>query len=150
MLLPCIDVNHFSKASFNFSYVPVFSLCCFSDEFWNASKIFSLFFFQVARVLPGILNWFATSSLGLPFSSSFNVLYFQSRSHFMMLPFCVHFCHVSHQQSNWNKFKGFKTFEYYSELTTVEYRRMEKLDSKTKIRITWWKICSGDPKICSI
>ena len=36
----------------------------------------SWFFFQVARVLPGILNWFATSLLGLPFSSSFNALYF--------------------------------------------------------------------------
>ena len=76
MLLPRIDVNHFSKASFNFSYVPVFTLCRFSDEFWKASKIFSLFFFQVARVLPGILNWFATSLLGLPFSSYFNALYF--------------------------------------------------------------------------
>ena len=39
-------------------------------------KIFSLFFFQVARVLPGILNWFATSLLGLPFSSSYNASYF--------------------------------------------------------------------------
>ena len=53
-----------------------FSLCRFSDEFWKASKIFSLFFFQVARVLPGILNWFATFLLGLPFSSSFNASYF--------------------------------------------------------------------------
>ena len=40
------------------------------------------------------------------------------------------------------KFKDFKTFEYYGmrietfELTTVEYRRIEKLDSETKIRIT--------------
>ena len=76
MLLPCINVNHFSKASFNFLYVPVFALCCFSDEFWNASKIFSLFFFQVARVVPGILSWFATSLLGLPFSSSYNASYF--------------------------------------------------------------------------
>ena len=74
MLLPRIDVNHFSKASFNFSYVPVFTLCRFSDEFWKASKIFSLFFFQVARVLPEILNWFAT--LVLPFSCSYNASYF--------------------------------------------------------------------------
>ena len=36
----------------------------------------SWLFFQVAKVLPGILNWFATSLLGLPFSSSFNALYF--------------------------------------------------------------------------
>ena len=76
MLLPRSDVSHFRKASFNFSYVPVFTLCCFSDEFWKASKTFSLFFFQVARVLPGILNWFATPLLGLPFSSYFNASYF--------------------------------------------------------------------------
>ena len=53
-----------------------FSLCRFSDEFWKTSKIFSLFFFQVARVLLGILIWFATPLLGLPFSSSFNDSYF--------------------------------------------------------------------------
>ena len=60
----------------------------------------------------------------------------------MMLPFSDHFYCVSHQQSNSSKFKDFKTFEYYGirietfELTTVEYRRMKKLDSETKIRIT--------------
>ena len=119
-------------------------------------RFFSFIFFQVARVLPEILNWFATSLLGVPFSSSYNVSYFQSRSHFMMLPFCGYFYRVSHQQSNWNKFKDFETFEYYGvrietfKLTAVEYRRMEKLDSKSKIRITWWKIRPGDPKICSI
>ena len=59
-----------------------------------------------------------------------------------MLPFCDYFYCVSHQQSNSNKFKDFKIFEYYGirietfELTTVEYRRMKELDSKTKIRIT--------------
>ena len=63
-----------SKASFNFSYVPVFTL---SFQWWilKSFKDF-LFFFQVARVLPGILNWFATPLLGLPFSSSFNASYF--------------------------------------------------------------------------
>ena len=77
-----------------------------------------------------MLNWFATSLLGLHFSSS------------LMLPFCGHFYCVSHQQLNSNKFKDFKIFEYYGirietfELTTVEYRRMKKLDSETKIRIT--------------
>ena len=60
----------------------------------------------------------------------------------MMLPFCGHFYCVSHQQPNSNKFKDLKTFEYYDirietfKLTTVEYRRMKKLDSETKIRIT--------------
>ena len=60
----------------------------------------------------------------------------------MMLPFSDHFYCVSHQQSSSSKFKDFKTFEYYGirietfELTTVEYRRMKKLDSETKIRIT--------------
>ena len=56
-----------------------------------------------------------------------------------MLPFHGHFYHVSHQHWNSNKFKDFKIFEYYSirnetfELTTVEYRRMNKLDSETEI-----------------
>ena len=60
----------------------------------------------------------------------------------MMLPFCSHFYRVSHQQSNSNKFKDFKTFEYYGtrikkfELTTVEHRMMKKLDSETKIQMT--------------
>ena len=60
----------------------------------------------------------------------------------MMLPFCGHFYRVSHHQSNSNKFKDFKTFEYYGirietfEITTVEYRKMKKLDSERKIRIT--------------
>ena len=145
MLLPRIDANHFSNASFDFLYAPVFTLCHFSDEFWKASNIFSLFLFQLARVLPAILNWFATSLLGLPSSSSFNASYFT-----------CHFYRVSHQQSNPNKFKDFKTFEYYGirietfELTTVEYWSMEKLDSVTKIRITCWKIRPRDPEICLI
>ena len=73
-----------------------------------------------------------------------------------MLLFCGYFYRVSHQQSNPNKFKDFKTFEYYGirietfELTTVEYWSMEKLDSITKIRITWWKIGPRDPEICLI
>ena len=83
-----------------------------------------------------------TSLLGLPLSSSFNtfVLYFQS--YFMMLPFCGHFYRVTYQQSNLNKSKDFKTFKYYGirietiELTIVEYRRIKKLDSETKIQIT--------------
>ena len=59
-----------------------------------------------------------------------------------MLPFCGHFYRVSHQQSNSNKFKDFQTFEFYGirietfELTMAEYRRMKKLDSQTKIRIS--------------
>ena len=32
------------------------------------------------------------------------------------------------------------------ELTTVEYLRMKKLDSETKIRITWWEIRPRDQK----
>ena len=86
--------------------------------------------------------------------ASYCVLYFQS--HFMMLPFCCHFYRVSHQQLDSNKFKDFKTFEYYDiqnetlKLNTLEHRRMKKLDSETKIPITWWKISPGDSKICSI
>ena len=57
----------------------------------------------------------------------------------MMLPFCGHFYRVSHQKLISNKFQ---VFEYYGirietfELAAVEYRRMKKLDSETKIRIT--------------
>ena len=130
----------------------------FSDEFWKASKTFSLFFLSscksTTRNTELVRNIFIRPTL-FKFFYCF-ILYFQSRSHFMMLPFCGHFCRVSHQQSNSNKFKDFKTFEYYGirietfELTTVEYRRMKKLYSETKIRITWWKIRPGDPKICSI
>ena len=60
----------------------------------------------------------------------------------IQLPFCGHFYHVNHQQSNSNKLKDFKTSEYYGirietfEPTTVEYQMMKKLDSETKIRIT--------------
>ena len=43
---------------------------------WWILKSFKNFFLQVARVLAGILNWFAASLLGLPFSSSFNASYF--------------------------------------------------------------------------
>ena len=80
ILLPRSDVCHFSKASFNFSYVPVFTLCCFSDEFWKASKTFSLFFFHVARVLPGILNWFAISLLGFKVFTILRTLFSNSKS----------------------------------------------------------------------
>ena len=90
-----------------------FLLCRFSDEFWKASNIFSLFFFQVARVLRGILNWFATPLLGLTFSSSFNSLYFTFKVTSWCFLFCGHFYCVSHEQSNSNKFKDFKIFEYY-------------------------------------
>ena len=60
----------------------------------------------------------------------------------MMLPSCGQFYRVSQEQSNSNKSKDFKTFEYCDiriekfELTTVEYRRMKKLDSETKTQIT--------------
>ena len=80
ILLPRSDVSHFSKASFNFSYVPVFTLCCFSDEFWKVSKTFSLFFFHVARVLSGILNWFAISLLGFKVFIILRTLFSNSKS----------------------------------------------------------------------
>ena len=57
-------------------YTFTYTLYCFSDEFWKALNVFSMIFFQVERKLPGILNWFATSLLCLPFSRSFNSSYF--------------------------------------------------------------------------
>ena len=64
-----------SKASFNFLHVPVLTL---SFQWWilESFKAFFCFFFQLARILPEILNWFSTPLLGLPFSSSFNAFYF--------------------------------------------------------------------------
>ena len=60
----------------------------------------------------------------------------------MLLPFCDYFYRDNHLQSNSNKFKGFKSFEYYGirietfELTTVEHRRMKKQNSETINQIT--------------
>ena len=134
----------------------LFSLCSFSDEFWKASNIFSLFFFEVARVLPGILNWFATPLLGLTFSSSFNSFYFT----FKVTSWCFLFVAIfiasatnNRIQTNLkiSKHSNIMAFELkHLKLSTVEYRRMKKLDSEIKIRITWWKIRPGGPKICSI
>ena len=132
MLLLRIDVNHFSKALFNFSYVPVFTLCHFSDKSWKDSKNLSLFFFQVARVLPEILKWFATPLLDIPFSSSFYVSYFT----FKVTSWCSFlwpFYRVSQPQSNSNKFKDFKTFEYYDiRIETFELTTVSK-DEKTRL-----------------
>ena len=70
----------------------------------------------------------------------------------MMLQFYGHFYRLSHQQSNSNKLKNFKTFEYCGirietfELTTVQYQRMKKLDSETKIRIKIRIKIPGDTK----
>ena len=149
MLLPRIDVNHFRKFSFNFLYIQVFTVCHFSDEFWKASKIFSLLFFHVARVLPGILKWFATPLLGLPFSSSFNGSYFTFKvTSWCFLAIFVASATNNRIQTNLKISKHSNIVKF--ELATVEYRRMKKLDSETKIWITWWKIRAGDPKICSI
>ena len=79
MLLPRIDVNHFNKALFNFSRIPVLTRWCFNDEFSKSSNIFSLFFFQVARVLPGMLHCLSISLFRLPFSNSFNASYYPIR-----------------------------------------------------------------------
>ena len=149
MLLPGRFHLTFRMFQFSLFVVSVMNLKSFKD--------FSLFFFQVAKVLPGILKCFATPLLGIPFSNSFNASFFTFKVRCLqMLPFCGNFCCVNYQQSNSNKFKDFKIFEYYGiwietfELTTVEYQRLKKLESETKIRITRWKIRPGDPKICSI
>ena len=67
-------------------------------------------------------------------------------------PFCGHFHRVSHQQSNSNKFKDFKTFEYYSiqietfELTTVECRKMKNYTPKPKFELHDEKYVQGTQK----
>ena len=128
-----------SKASFNFLYVLVFTLCRFSDEFWKASKIFSLLFFQVARVLPGILKWFAKPLLGLPFSSSFNASCFTFRATSWCFLFCGHFCRVSQRFQNirilWHSNWKIRTYE----------SRISK-DEKTKNSNYMMKKTSRGPK----
>ena len=70
----------------------------------------------------------------------------------MMLPFYGHIYRVSHQQSNSNKFKDFKTFQYYGirietfELTTVVYRRMKKVTPKPKFELHDEKYVQGTQK----
>ena len=104
----------------------------FSDKSWKDSKNLSLFFFQVARVLPEILKWFATPLLDIPFSSSFYVSYFT----FKVTSWCSFlwpFYRVSQPQSNSNKFKDFKTFEYYDiRIETFELTTVSK-DEKTRL-----------------
>ena len=134
MLLPHFDVNHFSKTSFNFSHVPVFTLYRFSGEFWKALKIFSLFFFQVARVLPGILNWLATSLLGLPFSSSFNASYFT----FKVTSWCFLFVAVfiksaTNKQIQTNLISKHWNIMAFELNSRTYYSRISK-DEKTRLR----------------
>ena len=148
MLLPRINVNNFSEASFNFSYVSVFTLCRFRDEFWKASKVFSLFFFQVARVPQGILNWFATSLLDLPFSSSYNASYFtfevEITSYFLFVAIFIASATINRIQTSLRISK-------HSNIMAFKLKqKMKELDSETKILITWWKIRPGDLKICLI
>ena len=70
----------------------------------------------------------------------------------MMLPFRVHFYRVSHQQSNLNKFKDFKTFRYHGirietfELTTVGYRRIKKTRLQNQNSNYMMKSSSRGPK----
>ena len=123
MLLPRTDVNHFSKASFNFLYVPFFTLCCFSDEFWKASKIFSLFLFQVARVLPGILNWLATFLLGLSFSSSFNALYFT----FKVTSWCFLFVAIFDASATNNRIQTNLKISKHSNIMAFELKHLNLL-----------------------
>ena len=69
-----------------------------------------------------------------------------------MLPFCSHFYRVSQQQSNLNKFKDFKTFEYYViriqtlELTTGEYRKIKKTRLRNQNSNYMMKNTSMGPK----
>ena len=125
MLLLRIDVNHFGKASFIFSYAQVFTLCHFSDEFWKASNIFSLFLFQLARVLPAILNWFATSLLGLPFSSSFNASYFT----FKVTSWCFLFVAIFIASATNNQIEIILKTSKHSNIMAFELK-----DEKTRLR----------------
>ena len=133
IFLPRVDVKHFSKASFKFSYVPVFTLCCFSDEFWKASKIFSLFFFQAARVLPEILDRFATSSLGLPFLSSYNASYFTFKVE--VNSWCFLFVAIFIASATNNQIEANSNISKHSNIMAFEL----KLSSLLQQNIEGWK-----------
>ena len=90
------------------------SFLCFSSkqkeyyqEYWIGSHLYQAYPFQVLIMLRTVLS----KSKSLHDAS-----------------ICGHFYRVSHQQSNWHKFKDFKTFKYYGirietfRLTAVEYR----------------------------
>ena len=70
----------------------------------------------------------------------------------MIFLFSGHFYLVSHRQSNSNKFKDFKTFEYYGipvetfELITVVYRGIKKLTPKPKFELHDKKYVQGTQK----
>ena len=135
MLLPRINVNHFNKSSFNFSYVPVLIRWRFNDEF---SK---------AWVIPEIPYCLATSFFSLPFCNSFNASYFTFRVTSWCFLLTSHFVSDYHQQLNSKKLWNLKTFEYsialkHSILGIRIYYKLLRLWSN--IRITWWKSRPGD------
>ena len=120
MLLPHIDVNHFSKASFSFWYVPAFTLFVLVMNFENLQRFF--FCFSSKQ-----LEYYQEYRIGL-------------QHLYQAYPFQVFlmFRTLLSKSTTSKKIQ----FEYYGiqietfELTTVEYRRMKKLNSETKIRIT--------------
>ena len=112
-----------SKASFNFLYVLVFTLCRFSDEFWKASKIFSLFFFQVAKVLPGILNCLATPLLSIPFSNSFNASFFT----FKVASWCFLFVAIFVASTTDNRIQTNLNISKYSNIMAFELKHSNLL-----------------------
>ena len=81
----------------NFRYVPVFTLCRLSVEFWKASKIFFFVFLLSNKSTTRNTELVSNILIKATFLKFF---YFQS--HFMKLPFCGHFYRASHQQSNSN------------------------------------------------
>ena len=155
MLLPRIDVYHFSKVSFNGMFH--FSLFVVSAFQWWILKSFKGFFFFL---LPSSKSTtrnteFATSLLGLPFSSSCNASYITFKVSswcFLFVAIFIASATVNRIQTNLKilKHSNIMAFELKHSKFTVEYRKMKKLDSERKIRITWWKIRPGHPKICSI
>ena len=91
---------------------------------------FFLFFFQVARVLPGILNWFATPLLGLPSSSSFNALYFT----FNVTSWCFLFVAIFIASATNNRIQTNLKISKHSNWKIRTYDSRISKDEKTRLR----------------
>ena len=136
--IDCVMCSHFDSRSF---------------QWWISKSLvdFFLVFFQVASVLPGTLNWMATSLLGLFFSGSFSALSFVLKSlryAFFLWPFWIQYTsdflsRINLQNNQIQRLKNIRIGKFERDIfsillsVTSSKTRREKWIFKIKIRITW-------------